>query len=57
MDINLDNFERLNSDIFDLVIIPTHNDIGGGKIIKEEIDIITWPFTYASRCGWRSDVV
>lgn len=40
MKITLENFESHNDDIYDLVIIPEDNDVGGGRITKEEIDVI-----------------
>lgn len=40
MKIDLNNFEKHDADIFDLTIVPLDNDIGGGRVTKEEIDII-----------------
>lgn len=40
MKINIDNFEAFNNELYDLVIVPMDNDVGGGRLEKEEIDII-----------------
>lgn len=40
MKINIDNFECLENELYDLIIVPINNDVGGGKITKDEIDII-----------------
>lgn len=40
MNITLENFEKTRTEIYDVVLVPQNNDIGGGSITKEEIDII-----------------
>lgn len=40
MKINLDNFEKNREELYELIVEPKNMDVGGGKITKEEIDII-----------------
>lgn len=40
MKINIDNFECHHDELHDLTIVPINNDVGGGEITKDEIDII-----------------
>lgn len=37
---DLTNFTKHNKDLFDLVLIPEENDVGGGKMKRQEIDVI-----------------
>lgn len=38
--IRLENFEKDDSDLYDISIVPKNSDVGGGRITIEEIDVI-----------------
>lgn len=40
MQIDVSNFDDHSRDLYDLVIVPTDIDIGGGRMTKAEIDIV-----------------